>query len=106
MTPTMSMNTAARFELFDHPEVKLTVIDGVTHIGDPDRDIVQEFGFIEPRDARTDMCVSVPVRSALQYGDPTFEIGSLGLDGRECVDLYNALADHINTFRLAKAVSA
>lgn len=102
----MSMNNEARFSLFDHPEAKSTVIDGVTHIGDPDRDIVQEFGFIEPRDARTDMCVSVPVRSALQYGDPTFEIGPLGFSPRECIDLYNALADHINTFRLAKAVSA
>ncbi|GEE00229.1 hypothetical protein nbrc107696_46040 [Gordonia spumicola] len=82
------MNDTARFTLFDRPEVKTTVVDGVTHIGDLDRDVVQEFGFIEPHDARSDM------------------IGSLGLDGRECVDLYNALADHLNTFRLAKAVSA
>lgn len=94
------------FPVIDRPEVKSTVVDGIHHLGDPDRDIVQDFGFIEPLDERSDEFVSIPLRSALHYGGPGFEFGPFSLGANECIDLYNALADHINNFRLAKAVTA
>lgn len=94
------MNNEVRFKLFDHAPKRSTDVNGVAVIGDLDRDVVREFGIFEPLDRRIDQWVSAPARSSLQYGDPVFEIGPLSFGPAESVALYNALADHINNFRL------
>ncbi|MDG5773903.1 hypothetical protein [Mycolicibacterium fortuitum] len=99
------MNSEIRFELFDHPPRRFAEVDGVTTLGDPDREVVQEHGVLEPLDVRIDMWLSVPVRSSLQFGDPAFEIGPFSLGPAETIALHNALVDHINNFHMAKFVA-
>lgn len=98
------MNTEIRFDLLDHPSRRFTEVAGVTVLGDPDREVVQEHGVLEPLDTRSDAWLSVPVRSSLQFGDPAFEIGPYSLGPADAIALHNALVDHINNFRMAKFV--
>lgn len=101
-----STDIAPRFRVVDRPTRKSTVVAGVIHIGDLDRDIVEEFGFIEPADVSVDEFVSVPIRSALTYGAPSFEIGPFDLDPSDCIALYKALGRHLTNFRFARFVDA
>lgn len=85
---TEDANTSARFDLFDR-----------TGQFDDFRDVINESATLEPHDDRTDMCVSIPVRSVISAtAGPAVEIGPFSLDSPEVVKLYNALADHINRF--------
>ncbi|OBB15500.1 hypothetical protein A5731_00600 [Mycolicibacterium conceptionense] len=66
---------------------------------DSHRDVIDAPCVLEPHDDRTDMCVSLPVRSVVsQTAGVAVEIGPFTLDTGEVVKLYNALAAHINTF--------
>ena len=77
-----------RFELFDR-----------TGKYDDDRQVIDGPVILEPHDDRSDMCVSLPVRSVISStAGIAVEIGPFTLDSPEVVKLYNALADHINAF--------
>ncbi len=92
-----------RFPLFDRPpyDPELLMVDGMPTIiaDDPDRDITDHEVIIEPHDARSDFCVSIPVRSVVSsIAGPAIEIGPFTLDTPEVAKLYNQLARHINRF--------
>lgn len=66
---------------------------------DDHREVLTDDCVIEPHDDRTDMCVSIPVRSVISAtAGPAIEIGPYTLDSPEVVKLHNTLADHINSF--------
>jgi hypothetical protein len=63
------------------------------------RTIIADDCVIEPHDDRTDMCVSIPVRSVISAAvGPAIEIGPFTLDTSDVVKLHNTISDHINSF--------
>ena len=66
---------------------------------DDHREVIGETVLTEPHDDHSDTCVTLPVRSVVSaIAGPAVEIGPYTFDSPEVVKLYNALADHLNSF--------
>lgn len=61
------------------------------------RDVVNSTE-IEPAIDETGDWITLPVRSVIDAGGPSFEIGPYSLTGSDVTQLHNALLDHIRTF--------